>query len=121
MALDYLDFDFSGDAEGRGTFDAIAAAAPAQLAALQAEIVAVLAWAERQFGPAAPLEEGGDWDYELRGLREVSTPLAVRYVPGAPGLHMQAAEADPPRVTLLLTLTGNEAFCTSFCEEFDLV
>src|SRR5262245_16934446 len=50
MALDYLDFDFSGDPDGHGSFDAIASAAPGQLAALQGEVVRVLAWAEREFG-----------------------------------------------------------------------
>lgn len=120
MVLDYLEFDFSGDAQGQGSFDAMASAAPGQLAALEAEVAAVLGWAERQFGPAAPVEEGGDWDYELRGVREVATPLAVRYVPGAATLQVQAGEPDPPRVTLVLTISGTEPFCDAFRAAFAL-
>jgi hypothetical protein len=120
MALDFLDFDFSGDPEGHGSFDAMASAAPAQLGALQAEVVQVLAWAERQFGPAAALDEGGVWDYALRGVRELATPLAVQYVPGAATLQMQPGEPDPPRTTLMLTVSGTETFCVAFRDAFAL-
>lgn len=118
MDLHYLDFDFSGDAHGHGSFDAMASAGPAQLAALDAEIRAVLDWAERRFGPAAALDEGGEWDYALHGVRETATPLAVRYAPGAARLELQPGEADPPRVTLTLTLTGTEDFCSALREAF---
>ena len=45
MTLNYLDFDYSEDADGTGTFDAMASVLPAQLPALHAEITQVLAWA----------------------------------------------------------------------------
>lgn len=118
MGLAYLDFDFSGDAHGHGSFDAMASATPAQLPALQAEVLAVLDWAERQFGPAAPLEEGGTWDYALHGVREVATPLAVRYVPGAARLDFEPGDPEAPRVTLTLTLTGTEDFCAALRAAF---
>ena len=118
MDLRYLDFDFSGDTHGHGSFEAMASAGPAQLPALDAEIRAVLDWAERRFGPAAALDEGGEWDYALHGVREVATPLAVRYAPGAARLELSPAEADPPRVTLTLTLTGTEPFCSALREAF---
>jgi len=118
MELQYLDFDFSSDAHGQGSFDAMASATPAQLALLQAEVVRVLAWAERQFGaPAAP-DEGGTWDYALHGVREVATALDVNWRPGAPQLEVRPGEAEPPRVTLTLTLTGTEPFCAAFREAF---
>lgn len=120
MGLQFLDFDFSGDAEGEGSFDAMASAAPAQLSALQAEVACVLGWAERHFGPAAALEEGGDWDYALRGVRELATPLVVRYVSGATVLQMEPGEPDAPRVTLMLTLSGTAAFCDALRAAFDL-
>ena len=41
-ALQYLDFDFSEDEHGLGSFDAMASVLPAQLPALQAEIARVL-------------------------------------------------------------------------------
>lgn|SRR5437763_7809255 len=120
MGLHYLDFEFSGDAEGQGSFDAMASAAPAQWPALEAEVASVLGWAERHFGPAAALDEGGDWDYALRGVRELATPLVVRYVTGGSALQMEAGEADPPRVTLMLTLSGTAAFCDALRAAFGL-
>jgi len=120
MELSWLAFEFSGDADGGGSFDAMAAAAPAQWPALQAEVLRVLDWAERRFGPAAALEEGGEWDYALHGVREVATPLEVRYAPGAAQLELQAGQADPPRTTLTLTLSGTPAFCGAFRAHFAL-
>jgi hypothetical protein len=121
MELAYLDFEFSGDAHGEGGFDAMAAASPAQWPALQAEVLRVLDWAERRFGPAAALEEGGDWDYALHGVREVATPLDVRYVPGAARLELHEGDDDPPRITLTLTVSGNASFCAAFRAAFALV
>lgn len=120
MELQYLDFDFSGDPEGHGSFDAMASAGPAQQAALEREVVAVLAWAQRAFGPAGALEEGGEWDYALHAVREVATPMAVHWQPGATALAFAPGPADPPRVTLTLTLTltGTPAFCEALREAF---
>jgi hypothetical protein len=118
MSLDFLHFDFSGDEEGQGSFDAMASAAPAQLPALEVELVRVLDWAAREFGPAAPLDEGGQWDYELQGVRETSTPLRVQY--GAGALQLHDAGPATPRVTLSLTLTGTPVFCAALREAFDI-
>lgn len=118
-ALAYLDFDYSEDAEGHGSFDAMAAAAPAQFDALQAEVVRVLDWAQRHFGPPAPLEEGGEWDVELQGVRELATPLAVRYRAGQ-GLELQDAGRAAQRTTLTLTLVGTPAFCDALRQAFAL-
>jgi hypothetical protein len=112
--LAYLDFDVSDDPEGRCSFDAMAAVFPEQLPALQAELVRVLDWAEREFGSAGPVDEGSDWDFELQGVREVATTLAVRYTPGAAQLDLQASDTGAPRTTLSLTLTGTPAFCAAF-------
>jgi hypothetical protein len=116
-ALAYLEFDYSEDAEGHGSFDAMAAAAPAQFGALQAEVLRVLDWAHRSFGAPAPLEEGGEWDVELQGVRELATPLAVRYQAGR-GLALQAEGPETQRTTLTLTLSGTAAFCGAFRQAF---
>ena len=80
MDLNYLDFDYSEDADGVGTFDAMASVAPAQIAALHAEISAVLTWAHQHWPDAcAPLEEGGAWHYDLQGVQEISTPLLLDF------------------------------------------
>ncbi|WP_298932871.1 hypothetical protein [uncultured Ramlibacter sp.] len=121
MPLQYLDFDYSEDADGHGSFDAMASAAPAQLAALQAEVLQVLQWAQGEFpsGPA-PLDEGGDWDCELQGVQEVATALEVRYDAQAGQLHTQAGAAAAPRTTLSLTLSGTPQFCAALRQAFGL-
>ena len=118
MDLDWLAFDFSDDAHGHGSFEAMASATAAQLPALESDVLRVLDWAERLFGPAAALDEGGEWDFALQGVREVATPLAVRYVPGAARLQLEPGAADPPRVTLTLTVSGTDAFCDAFRQHF---
>lgn len=116
MALDYLDFDFSGDADGGGSFEAMASIALAQWPALQAEVLRVLGWARDTFGaPAAP-DEGGDWDYALHAVRETSTRMTVEVT--AHELRLRAGADDPPRITLTFTLTGSDAFCAEFRHAF---
>jgi hypothetical protein len=65
MELHYLDFDFSDEDSGRGSFDAMAAVIPGRMPALLAEISAVLRWASRVFGPPGALQDDGEWDYDL--------------------------------------------------------
>ena len=121
MTLDYLDFDVSEDADGHGSFDAMASAAPAQLAALQAEVLRVLDWAHRDFsGQRGPLDDGGDWDYELQGVQEIATPLEVRYDPAAVRLQLEPGATGAPRVTLSLTLSGTPQFCAAFRDAFGI-
>lgn len=116
--LQWLEFDYSEDAQGLGTFDAMASAAPAGWPALQAEVVRVLGWAESAFGPPHAVDEGGEWDCELQGVRELATPLEVQWRPGAGTLALQPGTPGEPRVTLSLTLTGTPAFCDAFRQAF---
>jgi hypothetical protein len=68
--LHYLLFDPS-DAEGRGTWDAMASVRPDQLPAVLAEVVAVRAWvAAHAPGPRGPFDEGGAWDEDHQVTRE---------------------------------------------------
>jgi hypothetical protein len=121
MTLAYLEFDYSEDAQGQGSFDAMASAAPAQLPALQAEILGVLAWAESEFPQArGALEEGGSWDCELQGVEEVATTLEPRFDPRAGRLQLERGATGAPRVTLSLTLTGSPQFCAAFRAAFAL-
>lgn len=115
--LSFLEFDASEDAEGHGSFDAMAAAAAAQLAALQAEVVRVLEWAHAQFGPPGPIDDGGEWDLELQGVRERATPLQVQYLP-ARGLDLRELDEGAPRTTISLTVSGTPAFCAAFRQAF---
>lgn len=119
MHLNYLVFDYSEDAEGHGSFDAMASALPAQAVALQTEVQQVLAWAHQQFPNAqGPLEDGGEWDHELQGTQEVATSLAVTYDAAASRLQWQPGTPGAPRLTLSITLSGTPAFCAAFRDAF---
>ena len=117
--LHYLEFDYSEDAHGHGSFDAMAAAQPAQLPALQEEVARILEWAHARFGAPAPVDEGGEWDCELQGVREVATALDVRFRSGG-GLTLHPGATGEPRVTLSVTIGGTPAFCAALREAFAL-
>ncbi len=121
MTLNYLDFDYSEDGQGNGSFDAIAAVSPAQWPALQAEVQRVLAWAHAEFpGARGAPEDGGQWDCELQGLREVPTPLEIRFDEACGQLRMADGQPGQPRLTLSLTLTGSADFCEALRQAFAL-
>jgi len=121
MPLNYLDFDYSEDADGNGTLDAMASVLHAQLPALQNEIAAVLAWAHAHWpGACAPQEDGGAWHYDLHGVQEVQSPLTLSFDDATGQLHMTTGSAAPPRTTLTLTLSGSSDFCTALREAFDM-
>lgn len=121
MTLNYLDFDYAEGDDGHGSFDAMAAVTPAQWPALQAEVQQVLAWAHREFPDArGALEDGGQWDFELQGVRETPTPLDLRYDEGTGTLQVADGKPGPPRITLSLTLSGTPAFCAALREAFTI-
>lgn len=97
--LRYLDFDFSEDTEGHGTFDAMASTPPDKTPEVKEEIAAVLAWAEATFPHArGALDEGATWDFDLQETRE-----------------------DHPRFdTVTLSLSGTASFCAALREQFAL-
>ncbi|KRD50312.1 hypothetical protein ASE52_08870 [Acidovorax sp. Root275] len=119
MNLNYLDFDYSEDADGVGTFDAMASVSSAQIPALHAEISAMLAWAHQHFPDVrGPSEDGGEWQYDLQGAQEVRTPLVLTFDESAGQLHAAAGSPSPPRTTITLTVSGNAAFCDALRDAF---
>lgn len=121
MTLSFLDFDYSEDDDGNGTFDAMAAVSPAQWPALQDEVHRVLAWVHREFpGLRGPLEDGGQWDYELQGLREVPSPVELQFDETNGQLKVAEGAPGQPRMTLAFTLTGTPAFCAALREAFGI-
>lgn len=124
MALRFLDFDYSEDDAGNGVFDAMAAVWPDQLSALQAEITHVLAWAHQQFADGhGPLDEGGEWDYDLTGSDENSPPQTLVFDVETQALSktpVASANTQRSRYTLSLSLSGTPAFCAAFREAFAL-
>ena len=119
MSLNYLEFDYSEDADGVGTFDALAATAPAHNAAVLAEVAAVLAWAHHAFeAQRAPLDEGGEWDYDLQGWREFSAVDVLDFDDRSGKLSVQTQAAGAARHTVSLSVTGTPGFCAAFSERF---
>ncbi|MDP9993406.1 hypothetical protein J2W28_003879 [Variovorax boronicumulans] len=96
--LRYLDFDYSEDTEGHGTFDAMASTSPEKSPEVHAEVEQVLAWAESTFPDArGALDEGATWDFDLQETRE-----------------------DTRFTTITFSLSGTADFCTALREQFAL-
>lgn len=119
MHLHYLDFDFSDEDTGRGSFDAMASVLPDRLPALLAEIAAVLRWAVEAFGPGGAQGDESEWDHELQGTTEHGTPLAISFDQRS-GEVAIAAGGVTARTTLTVTLSGSAAFCEAFRERFEV-
>lgn len=121
MHLQYLDFDFSEDGEGTGTWDAMASATPQQWPALLDEVAQVLRWAHNHFaGQRGPVEEGGDWDFDLQCVQEVVTPQQLHYDVDEQTLRMQTDSASSQRHTLSLSISGNTHFSAALRAHFGL-
>ena len=74
-ALDFLSFELSEDTDGVFTLDAEASTAPAQAAAVLAEVQQALDWARQRFGASeGPVDEGHDWQHELHTRTEPGNP-----------------------------------------------
>jgi hypothetical protein len=117
--LDYLDFDFSEEADGSGSFDAVASVGPQQLAAVHAEIVAVLDWAHAAFaGQCAPLDDGGAWDFDLQSLQEWSLSETLTYNEGSGQLDVRRGTTGAPRHSVSLSIVGSADFCAAFRAAF---
>ena len=119
MTLHYLDFDYSEDEQGHGSFDAMASTEPQHMAAVRAEIARVLDWAHATFPDMrAPLEEGGEWDYNLEGQQEWTTHETLSYDEVTGKFSSQLGPAGAPRHTVTLSISGNPQFCEAFRERF---
>lgn len=120
MPFQFLDFDESEDDAGNGVFDAMAAAWPAQLAALQAELVALLGWAHAEFGEPGPIDDGADWHVDLGSAIETTERQALAFDPATQRLTASAGTPGHPRHTLSVSISGTPVFCAALRERFDL-
>lgn len=121
MTLRYLDFDYSEDHEGTGTWDVMASVTPPHLPELLAELTQVLDWAYEHFpGQRGPIEEGCDWDYDLQGIQEVLSTLQLHYDEDTRQIHLQKYPPGLPRNTVTLSLSGTLAFSEALRVRFDL-
>lgn len=118
--LHYLDFDYSEDADGVGTFDALASVPEGRLPALLQEITHLLDWAHADFPPGpAPLDEGGTWHYDLSGVQEIATPLRLHHQPGTTCV-VQPEAAGSTRYSVSLSLSGLPPFCDALRDTFEV-
>ena len=121
MSLNYLDFDYSEDEQGNGTFDAMASTPAQQVAAVRAEMARVLDWAHATFPDMrAPLDEGGEWDYHLEGQQEWTAQEAIGYDEVTGKFSSQLGPAGVPRHTVTLSIGGSPQFCEAFRQRFRL-
>jgi hypothetical protein len=121
MTLNYLDFDYCEDEQGWGTFDAVASTLAPQVAAVQAEIAQVLDWAHTAFpNLRAPLDEGGEWDFNLQGQQEWSAHEVLHYHPQTHQFSSHLNPAGPARHTVTLSLSGSAQFCDALRQQFGL-
>jgi hypothetical protein len=118
QSLHYLVFDVSEDADATTTWDAMASVSADRVPALAAEAQAVLRWAQTVFGPAAPLDEGGAWDFDLHAHDDAGQPLPVQWQADAASLHLGAAGQG--RTTLTLAIGGGEGFAEAMREAWAL-
>jgi hypothetical protein len=117
LNLQYLDFDASENTDGVGTFEAMASTAPQHIAKVHAEIAQVLAWAHATFpGTRGPLDEGGEWDYDLQEMREFTIVDTLRYDVATCLVTTTPGTAGTPRHTVTLSISGTESFCAALRE-----
>ena len=119
MTLDYLDFDYSEDEEGTGTWDAMASVKAERVTALANELVQLLRWANQKFaGRQGAAEDGFDWDYDLQAQDDDGQPLSARFDKSSGQLELQASATG--RTTVNLSLSGSLQFGDALREAFDL-
>ena len=121
MALDYLDFEYSEDDDGNGTWDAMASVAGHRWPDLLNEVREVLRWATRDFrGRRAALDDGGDWDFDLSAQDDDSGhALPIRW--DGIACVLDAAAPQPGGYgTLTLTLSGTSAFGDALREQWEV-
>ena len=120
-ALQYLDFDFSEDEHGLGSFDAMASVLSAQVPALHAELTRVLTWACDAFDKG-PLDEGFDWDYDLQLAEDSAAQGPIGFDESSHRLWVDVHPGVTPasRHTVTLTVSGTPVFCMAFREAFGL-
>lgn len=121
MRLKYLEFDYSEDAQGWATLDAMASGIGPQVAAIHAEIVDVLTWAHAAFASQRrPLDEGGTWDFDLQGQQDYTAYEALDFDERSGCLSAYAHRAGEPRHTITLSLAARPEFVAALRERFDL-
>lgn len=121
MTLHYLDFDYSENTDGTGTFDAMASVSPSQIAAAYAEVEHVLGWAVHAFGAdCGAVEDGFEWDHDLQAQQEYTVNERPSFDPVSGRVRTQVGQAGVPRHTVTLSISGSAAFCEALRARFEI-
>lgn len=119
MSLKFLDFDYSESVDGVGTLEAMATVDERHWPALQDEVQRVLHWCTQEFaGVRGPVDEDGDWDFDLHGSRERIAPLHLVFDAEGGQLEWTQGQGIQERFSVTLTLSGGPAFCQGLSERF---
>ena len=97
MPLEFLEFDLSQDTDGLCSWDALASPAARHTPELLVEVRELIEQLHQPLGPAGPVADGHQWDMDLQIHDEQGHPVALESL------------AHPLRVTLALSLTGDNA------------
>jgi DNA-binding GntR family transcriptional regulator len=97
MPLQFLEFDLSEDTDGLSSWDALASPAARHTPELLAEVRDLLDQLHQALGPSGPVTDGHRWDLDLQIHDEQGHPVALESL------------AHPLRITLALSLTGDNA------------
>lgn len=119
MTLHFLDLDYSEDADGIATWDAMACVQPGRLPALLAEVESILGWALANFAAEqGPHEDGGLWQYDLQCERDGQPLVELRLDPQTGRIAAPTDLAAGQALTLNLSLSGSGAFAEAFAARF---
>ena len=119
MTLEYLEFDYSEDEEGTGTWDAMASVKAERVTALANELAQLLRWANQKFaGRQGAAEDGFDWDYDLQSQDDDGQQLPVHLDKASGQWTLQASAMG--YTTVSLSLSGSAQFGDALRDAFGL-
>ena len=81
----------------------------------------MLDWAHQAFpGLRGAPADGGQWDYDLHGVCEFTTPQQLQYDPETRKLSAKLEASGQPRHTITLLLSTSAEFSSAFSQAFEL-
>lgn len=121
--LHFLVFERQEATDGVVVFEAMAAVPEARWPALQAELAQVLAWCHawgKHHGAPhpQPLDDGGEWDAELRVSSERIEALVVAFDPRLQTLACTPEGDGFTRYSATLSVSGHGPFAADFLTRF---
>jgi hypothetical protein len=119
MNLQFLEFDSSEDGDDVVCWDALAQPASRHTSALLHEVAQVLTWCHRwsHRSPGA-LEEGADWDFDLK-IHLDSSAIQALWDNPTQTMVLSPSPNESHEISLSLSISGVPAFCAAFREQWN--